>query len=101
MAIEWAEFENENGEYVKLQPNGSEIRMSYGPLSESYWWEAFVLLTEPFTRTVKLSVEGFTKTAAKARAKCEAAHPILQAMAAANEDAMRQLYAIAEGTDAD
>ena len=101
MAIEWDEFENESCEHVKLQSNGSEIRMSYGPLSDSYWWEAYVLLTEPFTRTVKLSVEGFTKTAAEARAKCEAAYPILQAMVAANADAMQQLYAIAEGTNAD
>lgn len=101
MAIEWTEFENGQCEHVKLQPNGSEIRMSYGPSSESYWWEAYVVLTEPFTRTVRLAVDGFAKTAAEARAKCEAAHPILQAMAAANADAMQQLYAIAGGTDAD
>lgn len=101
MAIKWDEFENEGCEYVKLQPNGSEIRMSCGPLSDSHWWEAHVLLTEPFTRTARVSVEGFTATAAEARQKCEAAYPILQAMAAANADAMRQLFAIAGGGNAD
>lgn len=97
MSIKWDEFENESCEYVKLQLNGSEIRMSCGPLMDCHWYEAMVLLTEPFTRTVRCSVEGFTETAAEARARCEASYPILQQMAEANTDAMRQLYAIAGG----
>ena len=100
MVIEWVEFENGQCEYVKLQPNGSEIRMSCGQGIVEHWYEAHVLLTEPFRRTVRCSVEGFAETAADAREKCEAAYPILQQMAVANADAMRQLYAIAGGDSA-
>jgi len=97
MSIKWDEFENGQCEYVKLQQNGSEIRMSCGRGIKKHWYEAHVLLTEPFRRTVRCSAEGFAETAAEARARCEAAYPILQAMAVANTDAMRQLFRITGG----
>ena len=98
MSIKWDEFKNGGCEYVKLQPNGSEIRMSCGPLVDAHWYEAHIILTEPFTRTARLSVDGFATTAAEARARCEEAYPILQEMAAA--DALQRLYAIAGGCNA-
>jgi len=94
-AIEWAEFEHEGCEYVELQPNGTEIRMTCGPLVDAHWWEAHIHLSVPFVRAARLSVDGLAATAEEARAKCEAAYPILQAMATA--DTLQQLFTIAGG----
>ena len=100
MQIKWAEFNGGECECVQIR-EGSDLRLEYGPRKSSFWWVARVMIHEPFKCVARMSVEGDAATAAEARANCEAAYPILQAMVAAGDGALQQLYRIGEGSIAD